>query len=212
MAVTKMAKRCHAWGVSPSGTGKNQTATAMAMAPRFLGTFTMRCFGAGTWGVLAANSAVLMTVVLPGQLPPAANTMRTRPSRPMDWPCYDPVLVLNQKAPGECIGSGDARVAPCTADEGAVDFDIFGAAFATQFAEGLIAVLIGPDGAAHHPGRSVVEDDRLGTESNSRARWAGEQQGSGECGDRGAPVCTQAEDIAAARGGPCSLELAPLPG
>src|SRR4029077_6608117 len=70
---------------------------------------------------------------------------------------HNPVLILDDKTPGKCVGAGRALVAPRPAHKGPGNFVFGGRTFSLQLAENLVAVLIGPDRAANHAGGGVVE-------------------------------------------------------
>ena len=73
-----------------------------------------------------------------------------------------------------------ARIASSPTHKCSGDRVVVGGAFPTEFAESLIAVLIGPHRPANHARGRIVEHERLSSETRVWTRGAREHQGSVE--------------------------------
>ena len=181
IAATNTAKRCHAGAVRPAGTGSEPDADRQREGH---GTPDEE-HGADHGRVRCGRSGWR------ADLHPALETDGLA--------LHGPVLGFENESPRELVGPGGARVTSGAADERPDNPVACRRAFAPQLAVRLVAALIGPDCAAHHAGRTVVEHDRFGAKSDRRAGGAGQQQRSVEIRNRGASVGAEARSCGGCR-------------
>ena len=133
IAATNTAKRCHAGAVSPAGTGVNQIPSARAKGNARLISKPELIFIAGL-----LHQAWL-----------APNLRGCVPFRPIDWPCTVPSSRLQYESPGEFITAQSPRSSARCRRGMSHDMAAGRCALAFQFAEDLVAAIVGPDGAAN---------------------------------------------------------------
>ena len=119
------------------------------------------------------------------------------------------VFVFRHKAPGEFVIAGGACVASRTPKEFSNEVIAGRVAIPGDFAEYLVAAIIGPHRPANHASGSVVEYNRLRPESNSGSRSSRQYQRTLEFRSGCSPAIAQRNADATASGGPGSLELVP---
>ena len=87
------------------------------------------------------------------------------PNQAHRLPLYTSVFGIQYEAPGEFVTAGGSRVPPRSADECPLKMAASRCALAFQFAEDLLPAIIGPDRAANRARSSVIENERLSTET-----------------------------------------------
>src|SRR4029078_4886805 len=106
------------------------------------------------------------------------------------------LVAIHRPLPGEIVGTRHAGVASRAGKDRARDVVPRCSAFAPEFAEHLVAVLVSPDAPALETRGTVYESDHLGVESDAGTSRAREQHRAPQIDDRRDAILTDGDAVA----------------